>query len=1079
LIDSKQNKRYTAIFHSHKWLFGALMSYRVVHIADTHIRNLAYHEEYRSIFSQMYNKIRELNPDFIVHCGDIAHTKTQLSPEYFDLAGEFLKNLADIAPTHILLGNHDFNANNKTRQDAVTPIFQALQHPQLFLHKNSKEYQWDSNLTLNIMSLVDRDSWVDITQPNKINIALYHGSISGVETDTGYIMEHGDLNVDRLLEFDYAFLGDIHKTNQAVDEAGRARYPGSTVQQNFGESNDKGFLFWEIHSKTEYDVTHYPFDNPKPFITTYLDIDGELDPDFEPPDNARIRLVGYRNTPLDKVKKAVDVLKTKHIPISLTYAANGGDVPGNILEEAVSNLNISDLRNPVVQEELIEEFLRPYNPEQSVLKRVYELNKAYNAQALETEDYQRNVKWSLKKLEWDNLFNYGEGNSIDFSNLHGIVGIFGKNYSGKSSVVDSLMWSLQNTTSKNVRKNYDIINQEKPYASAKVTFAVGEKQYTVDRRAEKYTKKHKGALIEEAKTQVNFTSSDVGLSELDGEELNGIDRNETDKNIRSVLGTAEDFLLTTMASQEGSLAFINEGSTRRKEILAKFLDLEIFSKKHKLAADDTVELKANVKKYEARSFDDENMLVRADRTAAEHKSTNLKKCIATSKRKIKQLNKELNDIDVQLREDDITPIDIKKAQADKVDLQAKLLLIDNQSKTIKLEIAKKKEILAKAQQSNQAIDLEKVKKNMTILRSEKDKLDSLLKEFNNLTKELEEHKKKALLLEEVPCGDKYPECKFLKNAVVSKGKINSVQDLVSIKSSNITENKEVIEKLDEEGLQAIKAQFVKLSSEISQAKLDIAKLEADQEKNKYKLSNTKKELQDIDSSITLYNDKQAEMERLVSLREQREAIEYRIEEAERVLEEEEEYLRECYTQLGILEEKSKTIVSQKEEYKKLSEEYSAYDLYSKCMHSNGISYDILRKTLPVINDEISKVLSTVVEFEVYFEDDGKKLDILIKHPNSDPRPIELGSGAEKSLAAMAIRIAMLKNSSLPHGDLVIIDEPATALDEDNISGFAAVLNMLKTQFKTVILISHLDALKDMVDVQITINNIDGFANIVI
>ena len=40
--------------------------------------------------------------------------------------------------------------------------------------------------------------------------------------------------------------------------------------------------------------------------------------------------------------------------------------------------------------------------------------------------------------------------------------------------------------------------------------------------------------------------------------------------------------MTSMSSQLGSLSFINEGSTRRKEILAKFLDLETFDKKFKL-----------------------------------------------------------------------------------------------------------------------------------------------------------------------------------------------------------------------------------------------------------------------------------------------------------------------------------------------------------------------------------------------------------------------------------------------------------------------------------------------------------------
>ena len=63
---------------------------------------------------------------------------------------------------------------------------------------------------------------------------------------------------------------------------------------------------------------------------------------------------------------------------------------------------------------------------------------------------------------------------------------------------------------------------------------------------------------------------------------NGLSRNDTDKNIRKMFGTLDDFLLTSMASQLDSLTFIKEGSTKRKEILAKFLDLEIFDNKYKL-----------------------------------------------------------------------------------------------------------------------------------------------------------------------------------------------------------------------------------------------------------------------------------------------------------------------------------------------------------------------------------------------------------------------------------------------------------------------------------------------------------------
>ena len=99
---------------------------KIAHFADTHIRNLKYHKEYRKVFEEMYEALRKEKVDYIVHCGDIAHTKTQISPEYVEMCREFLNNLADIAPTHVILGNHDGNLKNSFRMDAVSPIAAAL-----------------------------------------------------------------------------------------------------------------------------------------------------------------------------------------------------------------------------------------------------------------------------------------------------------------------------------------------------------------------------------------------------------------------------------------------------------------------------------------------------------------------------------------------------------------------------------------------------------------------------------------------------------------------------------------------------------------------------------------------------------------------------------------------------------------------------------------------------------------------------------------------------------------------------------------------------------------------------------------
>ena len=73
--------------------------------------------------------------------GDIVHSKTQgISPELIDMLSWWFTGLADIAPTHIILGNHDGLILNKHRQDAITPIIKALDNDNLYLYKDSGTY---------------------------------------------------------------------------------------------------------------------------------------------------------------------------------------------------------------------------------------------------------------------------------------------------------------------------------------------------------------------------------------------------------------------------------------------------------------------------------------------------------------------------------------------------------------------------------------------------------------------------------------------------------------------------------------------------------------------------------------------------------------------------------------------------------------------------------------------------------------------------------------------------------------------------------------------------------------------------
>ena len=190
-----------------------------------------------------------------------------------------------------------------------------------------------------------------------------------------------------------------------------------------------------------------------------------------------------------------------------------------------------------------------------------------------------------------------------------------------------------------------------------------------------------------------------------------------------------------------------------------------------------------------------------------------------------------------------------------------------------------------------------------------------------------------------------------------------------------------------------------------------------------------------------------------------------------------EQLLVLHKQEGSLQARLDEIQNKRSELDKTRKEYSAYELFMKCMHPNGIAFQVIKNKLPVINEAIAEVLTNVVDFSVYFEDNGRKLEIFLQHKDQESRPLELGSGAEKTLAAMAIRIALLNVSNMPKSDLFILDEPGTALDANNMEGFTRILDILKEHFKTTLLITHIDGLKDSVQKVITVDKYDGCAHI--
>ena len=240
--------------------------------------------------------------------------------------------------------------------------------------------------------------------------------------------------------------------------------------------------------------------------------------------------------------------------------------------------------------------------------------------------------------------------------------------------------------------------------------------------------------------------------------------------------------------------------------------------------------------------------------------------------------------------------------------------------------------------------------------------------------------------------------------------------------------------------------------------------------------NTNK-LNKIEADILYYNENIEAYENLVSLRRDLVAINKTVDikkgEIKKCDDKVLEYMSEKGSATRMIEECKENILKIKE----AERDYIAYDIFVQSTHPNGISYEVIKSMLPVINGEIQKILSSIVDFKVFFADEGSKLEIYLQHPKYDPRPLSMGSGAEKTIASMAVRLALVSVSSLPKSQVFILDEPATALDADHMEGFSRLLQMIKSQFKTVLLITHLESLKDVVDTTIEIDKVDGYAQV--
>ena len=1030
------------------------------HISDIQIRNLKRHKEYEEVFDRLYEKVKENKDNAVAYIGgDIAHSKCDMSPELVDQLSRLFKNLADIVPTIIIAGNHDCNLNNRSRLDVLTPIVNNLNHPNLHYLKDSGVY------TCADTKFVVWDCWTDekdfITSDQvegDTKVVLFHGTVDKAETDLGFRLP-SDVHIDKFKGYDLGLLGDIHK-RQFVNKEETVAYCGSLVQQNHGEEIGKGYLLWDVPSRTS---EYIEIPNDYGYYTINVD-SGKLPTDLNDlPKKARLR-VKVANTTGAELKKCLAVIQHKHgIKEVVVHRTD-------ILKDKVrdgNKLDLGDVNNPDFQYEMIEEYLNNnFLVDNETLKKIKNINGELNG-SLPIDNITRNVDWKLKRFEFDNMFSYGEDNVVDFTKLSGVVGLFAANASGKSSLLDALCFCLFDTSTRTYSAG-SVLNNKKNSFKCKLLFEVNGQDYVVERIAKKSRKGH-------VKVNVDFYTHDDSGEVV---SLNGDQRRTTNANIKQVVGTFEDFILTTLSAQNANTVFIDKTQKERKELLAQFMGLGVFDKLYTLANEEISEVQAVLRNFSKTNYDEQlanvetNIdVIGGDLEIKKKEYKSVEKDAKILQRDILKLNKKIKPIDSSITDINLLQSELKDNQD-----------LHEQTQTLFQEALHK-------------ISHIESTKTMTVSQLEEFKTENILQKYNELEsfkydyekteididKLKEEVQRKLDKIRKLDKVEYDPDCKYCMNNVFVKDaretkklleddKINSAK-LISKKNdldSKIKDYSDVDKK---------KEQYDKCEELFEQLNNDLNTVETNRDHLGEKLVYIDEKNVIVEENITKYYEQEKDIVDNNKIKKDIAKQEIELDKQETKLKSADKKLKEDEIEIKILENKKEEIIKIIDEVQELEEKHAAYKYYLEAVKRDGVPYELISKALPAIENEVNNILSQLVDFTMTFDMDGKNINNSIVYDADNTWPLDLSSGMERFISSLAIRVGLINVSNLPRGNFLAIDEGWGTMDSENLNSVYNLFQYLKTQFQFTLIVSHIDTMRDAVDTLLEIKKEDGYSSV--
>jgi len=525
------------------------MSWKIAALSDIHIKKDR-RNEYKEIFEKLYTSLREKNPDIIVVAGDIFDDKMKASPHNIEDVLNFFRELSNITNVIVITGNHDTNCLMPNSLDMITPLLKDNNYlipPRFIYWRYSGIYEahgirW-------IVKATDGKFPEEKFDNSMPNVCLFHEEINGTILCNNTKLDGFSTKISDFDKYDLTIGGHIHRRQLLTP---RLAYCGSLIQQNIGEfHNGHGYSLWNLTNDGKVPTAeHIDIRNENGFVRIMIDESGDIT-ELPVPSNPLYWEIFYEES---CTKTLVDSIREKYEKMFNSPPRSARPLSSNDRKEH-SILTVAQNDSQLISSH--EDIIRNLLPNYQYIEDVIQLHKSkWNPVNI------IGGKFIIKNMEFDNIYAYGPSNYINFENLSGCVsGVVAANHSGKSSIIDALLFVLYEIHPRTTSKK-DIIHQGATSCRIVLNFSLDGKD---------------GQIIK---------AFDHGCTNKSGSKykfiFNGEDRTQggtigTLEEIRKILGDETTALTSSFQIQGGeNSGFMGITPSSRKKLISEVISLGSF-----------------------------------------------------------------------------------------------------------------------------------------------------------------------------------------------------------------------------------------------------------------------------------------------------------------------------------------------------------------------------------------------------------------------------------------------------------------------------------------------------------------------